>query len=150
MKLRGTVFTVFWRSRRYSLDQRGFSLAEVLVALTIFAVGLLAIAGMQLTAIKANSKASISTASSMVAYGVLEEILSRPGTGAPFQSTSVNAPFDMDAATPGDQPSREIGGSLYSAVYSVEPNYSDNTAKVTVTVTSHGHNTTAVGFKGKR
>ncbi len=53
--------------------QAGFTLIEVLVALSIFAIGLLAIAGMQLTALKSNSYAYSITAINAVASGVMEK-----------------------------------------------------------------------------
>ena len=40
---------------RKRIGQQGFSLIEVMVAITIFAIGLLAVVTMQLTAIKGNS-----------------------------------------------------------------------------------------------
>lgn len=62
----------------------GFTLIEVLVALTIFAIGLLALAGMQVTGIKGNSRAQSVTAKVALADGVVEEILARSGDDAIF------------------------------------------------------------------
>ena len=55
--------------------EAGFSLVEVLVALTIFAIGLLALAGMQITAIKTNSSANVRTVQTDIAASVLEELV---------------------------------------------------------------------------
>ena len=54
--------------------QRGFSLIEMLVALVVFSVGLLAIAGMQTMSKQANFEALQRTAASQIAYGLLEDI----------------------------------------------------------------------------
>ena len=54
--------------------QRGFSLIEMLVALIVFSVGLLAIAGMQTMSKQANFEALQRTAASQIAYGLLEDI----------------------------------------------------------------------------
>ncbi len=53
--------------------QDGFSLVEVLVALTILAVGLLALALLQTTAIKGNALASKSTIATQLAQDRLEQ-----------------------------------------------------------------------------
>lgn len=54
--------------------QRGFSLIEMLVALVIFSVGLLAIAGMQTMSKQANFESLQRTAASQIAYGLLEDM----------------------------------------------------------------------------
>jgi type IV pilus assembly protein PilV len=56
-------------------NEAGFSLIEVLVALTIFAVGLLATAGMQITALQSNAGAHKMTSINTAAAGIMEEIL---------------------------------------------------------------------------
>lgn len=54
--------------------QRGFSLIEMLVALVVFSVGLLAVAGLQTVSKQANYEAIQRTAASQIAYGLLEDI----------------------------------------------------------------------------
>jgi len=54
--------------------QRGFSLIELLVALVIFSVGLLSIAGLQTVSKQANFEALQRTSASQVAYGLLEDM----------------------------------------------------------------------------
>ncbi|MDH3350577.1 MAG: type IV pilus modification protein PilV [Gammaproteobacteria bacterium] len=54
--------------------QRGFSLIEMLVALIVFSVGLLAVAGLQTVSKQANYEATQRTAASQIAYGLLEDI----------------------------------------------------------------------------
>ena len=53
---------------------RGFSLIEMLVALVVFSVGLLAIAGLQTMSKQANFEALQRTAASQIAYGLLEDM----------------------------------------------------------------------------
>ena len=53
---------------------RGFSLIEMLVALVVFSVGMLAVAGLQTMSKKANFEALQRTAASQIAYGLLENI----------------------------------------------------------------------------
>ena len=53
---------------------RGFSLLEMLVALMVFSIGLLAIAGLQTVSKQANFEAVQRTAASQIAYGLLEDM----------------------------------------------------------------------------
>lgn len=54
--------------------QAGFSLIELLVAMMIFTVGLLSIAGLQAVAKKSNYESTQRTTASHIAYGLLEEM----------------------------------------------------------------------------
>jgi type IV pilus assembly protein PilV len=54
--------------------QRGFSLIELLIALIVFSVGLLAVAGLQTVSKQANFEALQRTAGSQIAYGLLEDM----------------------------------------------------------------------------
>ena len=56
------------------LDNKGFSLLELLIALTILAVGLLAMAGLQATAIKGNSHGNAMSQAINLAEDRIEEI----------------------------------------------------------------------------
>jgi prepilin-type N-terminal cleavage/methylation domain-containing protein len=57
-------------------NNRGFSLLEVVVALGIFSIGILAIAGLQITATSGNAKARFSTEAATLAQDVVERLLS--------------------------------------------------------------------------
>ena len=56
----------------------GFTLIEVLLAITIFAVGILAIAGMQIRSINLNSAARMQTEATTAAVDCMERLLSLP------------------------------------------------------------------------
>jgi prepilin-type N-terminal cleavage/methylation domain-containing protein len=58
------------------MDNQGFSLIEVLIALAIFSIGILAIASMQITATTGNAKARFTTEASTHAEEQLERLLS--------------------------------------------------------------------------
>lgn len=59
-------------------QQDGFSLIELLVAITIFAVGLLAVAGMQTTSVIGNFTSRAVTEGTEFGLGKVEELLSLP------------------------------------------------------------------------
>ena len=61
--------------KRLSLNDKGFSLLEVLVAVVIFAVGILAMAALQLTAIKGNHFSNNLTEATTIAQEKLEELI---------------------------------------------------------------------------
>lgn len=63
-------------------NQRGFSLIEVLVAVVIFSVGLLAVAGLQTVSKTANFEGLQRTTASQIAHGLLEDMRSN-GVGLP-------------------------------------------------------------------
>lgn len=56
-------------------QQRGFTLVEVLIALTIFTIGILAVATMQTSSIRYNSSARLSSEAVFQAERKVEEIL---------------------------------------------------------------------------
>ena len=66
---------------------KGFTLIELMIALTVFAIGLLSIAGMQVKALEVNSRASSLTVATALAEGILEEILALD-TGSAFLQTA--------------------------------------------------------------
>lgn len=75
----------------------GFSLIEVLVAITILAVGLLALALLQTTAIKGNALASKSTIATQLAQDLLEQL---KGTSFAAITSSPAAGYDLVTMTP--------------------------------------------------
>ena len=57
-------------------NQNGFTLIEIMIAITVLAIGILAIAKMQLAAVKGNSYASGLTEASTLAQDKMEELMS--------------------------------------------------------------------------
>lgn len=58
--------------------QRGASLVEILVAVLIFAIGLLGVAGMQVYALKMNSNSQTRTQANLLAQDMVERMRSNP------------------------------------------------------------------------
>ena len=97
---------------------QGFTLVELLIALTIFAVGLLALASMQITAVKEGSHANRLTQEAAVAQGIMEKV----------RSWSPSSPQLLSSTA---SPQNWIFSSNNSAVY-VDPTGGNFTATYTV------------------
>ncbi len=125
-------------------SQKGFSLVELMITLTIFSVGILAVAGMQITALKSNSSSNIRGVQTDMATSILEEILTWPVTSF-ADATNINWVFGAGEDT-------VLSGGTYTATYSVDVDYNgvNNLIYVEVDVvpTFGSQRTyTATGFK---
>ena len=58
--------------------QAGFTLIEVMIALSIFAIGILAVSAMQITAINQNSGSRMQTEATAVAEQLMERLMALP------------------------------------------------------------------------
>ena len=68
--------------------EKGFTLVEVLIAVSIFSVGLLAVAMMLDTAIQYNSSARFITEATEIAHSQMEELMSAPYDDANLDEAS--------------------------------------------------------------
>lgn len=110
-------------------SEAGFTLLELLLAMTILAVGLLATLNMQTTAIQANGFAQRTTSAATVARAAMDEVVSRPGSAAIFQTTVVNAAHDLDQQTAAT--TQTVQGITYAATISVTTNATVNLTPIT-------------------
>ena len=105
-------------------NQEGFTLIEVLIAMAIFAVGILALAGLQVTYIGGNSSAQMQTEATALGAQVIEHLKSLPFDAA-----------ELDPAANPHQPPASGSGS-YDVRWTVADNTPVNNAKtIAVTVT---------------
>jgi len=110
-------------------DKRGFTLIEVMVAMAIFAVGILALAGLQTNYISGNAQARLKTEATALGGHVIEQLRSMP----------FDAP-DLDPATNPHQPPAGSAGP-YDVQWNVDSdNPVNNTKTVTVVVTPINRN----------
>lgn len=105
-------------------NDAGFSLIEVLIALTIFAIGLLGTAGMQITALQSNAGAHKITSINAVAAGVMEEILTwEPGDPRLVDENSgLPHSWDFDPTATVSNTVTVSGGGEFTASYTVQSN----------------------------
>ncbi|WP_305043446.1 type IV pilus modification PilV family protein [Geoalkalibacter sp.] len=111
-------------------NQKGFSLIEMLAAVTVLAVGLLALAGLQMTAIRTNSHAANLTEATALAQAAVERIQALEGDRPWLQSTLV-------AAEPTDLADL-VAGSAYVLMVDTDVDFNgvDNVTKIDITVES--------------
>jgi type IV pilus assembly protein PilV len=64
--------------RQVMRHQAGFTLIEVMIALAIFAIGILAVSAMQITAINQNSGSRMQTEATAVAEQLIERLMALP------------------------------------------------------------------------
>lgn len=122
---------------------RGFTLLELLLAITLMTIGLLAIAGMQGVAMKANSSANRISAAAMVGQQVVEDLNSLKAAD-PLLHTAVtdmtyNRMFDpaTNVSTAGSVSMQ--GAGTFTAQYDIAPNTPiTGTTQITVRVFYHG------------
>lgn len=114
-------------------NQEGFTLIEVLIAMAIFAIGILSLAGLQVSYIGGNASAQMQTEATALGAQVIENLKSLP----------FDAPELDPAVSPHQLPAGSIGP--YDVRWIVADNTPVNNAKtINVTVTP------ANRFNGRR
>jgi len=135
-------------------NQKGFTLIEILIAITIFAIGLLAIAGLQVSAINSNTGSNLRTATTAMAQGVMEQIMALDGNNSALQVAGIHTdiinidPNNVDADN-NNWTSTLQGSGSFTANWTVAVNNPvQNISRITVSVQEDGGRTiTLIGFK---
>ena len=103
-------------------NEKGFTLLEIIMAVSILSIGILAVASMQGAALKGDSFAQSRTEGSTYGQDMLEELLT-----IPFDNARLNV-GSTETATDGD----------YTTVFTVASGTVANTKRITVTVSYRG------------
>jgi len=117
-----------------SQKDKGFTLIEVLIAISIFSIGMLAVATMQITSIKVNSTAGQITDRITLAQDKLEELMALPYS-SPWLEDLGDPPSGTD--TNGNTHQETTDGYTISWTVTDDALVS-NTKLITVTVTGRG------------
>lgn len=120
------------------MNKKGFTLIEVMIGLIILAIGLLAIAGMQIASTRGNSSSKNLTQATYVAQDRLEFLRNLSLTSPQLQAGNYN------------DGSVTISGVLFNRSYTVAAN--GNLITITYTITWNGgtnHNVTFSTFRSQ-
>jgi len=109
-------------------NEKGFSLIEILIAITVFAIGILAVGGMQIAAIKGNSFANDLTKATTLAQDRMEELIGLSYTDPLLGGNNPTATDHNDLNNPIDD--------RYNISWNIAPDhYIKNTKTIRVIVT---------------
>jgi prepilin-type N-terminal cleavage/methylation domain-containing protein len=111
----------------------GFTLLEVLIAMVIMAVGLMAIAQMQVTGIRFNAQGREMTEATTLGMGQLENLKTLPSTHAQLSDTTTDNNADLTSTTTVDHvdPGNPINGR-YNRIWNVADSTDTKTLMVIV------------------
>lgn len=126
--------------------EKGFTILELLVAISILSIGLLSLATVLASGIGGNRFAHQLTVETSVSASILEELLSKDEGDTIFDSDVSGAQYDLDPDTAST--SRIVQGRTYSASYSIDAsNPVVGVARIDVTVTGEGRTVSSTAFK---
>ncbi|MDP2689230.1 MAG: prepilin-type N-terminal cleavage/methylation domain-containing protein [Deltaproteobacteria bacterium] len=130
----------------HSGAEKGFSLVELLVAISILAIGLLGTATMLSTNIGSDRFAHMITVEASIATSVMEEFMARDEGDALFTSSVTGASYDLDPDTAST--TRTVQGRTYSATYSIATSTPvTGVVRLSATVTSGTRSITLTSYK---
>ena len=119
--------------------QAGFTLIELLIAVTVLAIGLLALAGLQGSSIKGNEHANTISQATALAEEAVELIRNMPYAQVTYANLDLSGEEDVDYSN--GLIEANIDGSIYTRTTRIEDNTPLNDLKritVTVSWTSRG------------
>jgi type IV pilus assembly protein PilV len=125
--------------KKKNTDERGFTLIEVLIAMALFAVGMLATISMEVSAVQTNKLARNSREAGTIAADLLERLNSLPYDDANYLAAGTYDPAKHELRE--GQSSAAVGANLkpdigtYNFVYNVtKDTMIPNTKTITITV----------------
>ncbi len=113
------------------LDEKGFSLIEILIAITVFAIGILALGKMQITSIKGNSFGNELTRAITLAQNKAEELTGLPYDDPLTKDTNDNGIGGLDDTQSGNNviaDGNQVNGR-YNISWNIANDYPINNTK---------------------
>ena len=112
-------------------NQKGFSLIEILIAITVFAIGILAVGKMQIAAIKGNSFANDLTKATTLAQDRMEELIGFPYDDTDLDDTDTDdkAGLDDTNATADHNDSNNPVDGRYNIFWNIATDHPINNTK---------------------
>ncbi len=115
-------------------NEKGFSLIEILIAIAVFAIGILAVGKMQITAIKGNYFANDLTEATTLAQDRIEKLISLSYTDPLLDDTNGNSHAGIDGANATTADHNAVDGR-YNIFCNIAPDYYiSNTKEIRVIV----------------
>lgn len=105
-------------------SQAGMSMIEMLIAVVILAIGLLGLAELQVTAMKANTQSNVSVTAASLAQRVIESVVAMDPGSAIFDAGVLDEPWPWS-------PVSLAGSGTFNITYSVRRNVDPNSADPT-------------------
>lgn len=102
-------------------NQKGFTLIEILIAITVFAIGILAVAAMQIKAIQGNSFAGGMTKATNVAQNKMEELIALPFDDLQLRDMNLDGNPGLDKPTRNEV--LTAGNAIIAAGVAGSPDY---------------------------
>ena len=116
-------------------NEKGFSLIEILIAVTVFAIGILAVGKMQITAIKGNFFANDLTNAITLAQDRIEKLIGLSYIDPLLDDTNDNGHTGINGANSTTADHNAVDGR-YNIFWNIAPDhYIDNTKEIRVIVT---------------
>ncbi len=144
MKSKHAGINIFNSAARRFKPEKGYTLIEILIAITILSVGMLALASLQTSGIRTNSTANRMTTRATWAQDRIEKLMAMPYSDPWLEVAGNSGGLDSDDNT------HSITSDNYTISWVVaNDNPVANAKLITVTVTGYGGTTVLTAIKAQ-